>query len=79
MSTELHRITIIDELTFCALFHSTSDLKAAQMNMQHSLELGLHKFKVGYNTFKVTQNIGYAKDKGAVDHGTVPEIPRNCT
>ena len=30
-------IIVVGELTGCALFHSECDLKAAQMNVQHSL------------------------------------------
>ena len=46
------------------------DLKAAQMNMQHSLiwELILYKYELGYNATKTSKNICNAKDEGTVDY-----------
>ena len=49
------------------------DLKAAQMNVQHSLirKLMLYEFEPGHNATEATKNICFAKGEGAVDHNTV--------
>ena len=49
------------------------DLKATQMNVQYTViqEFMFHKFKLGHNTVKATENICCVKCKGRVDHSTV--------
>ena len=46
-------------LTCCAFLHSVCDLKATQMNVQHSLiqELRLFESELGHNAAEVTKNI----------------------
>ena len=64
---------VVCVLTFCALLHSMCDLKAPQMNVQHSLiqELLLYEFKLGHNTAEATKNIYCMNGEGIVDHSTV--------
>ena len=47
-------IVVVGVLTYCALLHSVDDLKAALINVQHSLIWGLmlYMFKVDYITQK---------------------------
>ena len=47
-------IVVVDVQTYWALFQSECDLKATEMNMQHSLiqELILYKFKLGHYATK---------------------------
>ena len=49
------------------------DLKAAQMNKQHSLirELTVYKFKLSHNTAETSKTICCAKGEDAVDHSPV--------
>ena len=51
---------------------SLCDLKAIQMNVQHSLiwELMLSEFALSHNATEATKNIS-AKSEGAVDNSTV--------
>ena len=57
-------IMVVGVLTSCALLYSAGDLKAAQMNVQHSLicELTL-EFEVGHSAAQTTKNIWYVKDE----------------
>ena len=66
-------IVVIGALTHCALLHSKCTLKAAQMNMQHSLiwVLMLYKLKLVHNATELTKNICCAKSESAVNHSTV--------
>ena len=61
---------VVGMLTCCALLHSVHDLKATQMNVQHSLihEFMLYEFELSHNTMEATQNIYCMKGKGTVDH-----------
>ena len=66
-------IMVVGVLTRCALLHIVYNLKAAQMNMQHSLiqQLMLYELKLGHYTAEVTKNIYWAKSEGTLDHSTV--------
>ena len=66
-------VVVFGVLICCALLHSVWDLKAAQMNMWHSLiqELMLHKFELRHNATDATQNFSCVKRKGIVDDSTV--------
>ena len=66
-------IVVVGGLRCCALLHSVSDLKATQMNVQHSLiqELLLYKFELGHKATEATKNICCAKDEGTVGHSMV--------
>ena len=59
-------MVVVGALTRCALLHSVSDLKAAQMNMHRYLirEIKLYEFELGHNTTETTKNISGAKVKG---------------
>ena len=59
--------------TLCALLHSVTDLKTAQMNMQRNLiwELTLYGFELGYNSAEATKNTCCTKGEGAVDRSRV--------
>ena len=63
-------IMVVDALTYCALLHLICNLKAVQMNMQHSLitELMLYGVEQSYNTAEVAKNSCCVKSEGAVDH-----------
>ena len=58
---EVGSIVVVGALTCYTLLYSVSDLKAAQMNVQHSLihELLLYEFEQGYNTVEATEEICY--------------------
>ena len=60
-------------LTLCTSLHSIYDLKATQMNEQHSLiqKLMIYKFKLGYNAADSTRNDCCVIGQGAVDHSTI--------
>ena len=65
---------VVGALTCCALLQFGCDLKAAQMNMQHSLiqEFMFDKFKLGHhNTVEATKNICCMKGEDVVDLSTV--------
>ena len=64
---------VVGALASCALFHYVYDLKATQMNVQHSLiqEIMLYKFEEGHNAVKATKNFCCEKGEDAVDHTTV--------
>ena len=64
---------VVDGALIHALLYSAYELKATQMNMQHSLiwKLMLYEFKLGYNTMEATKDICCVKDEGVVDHNTV--------
>ena len=51
-ATVVGSIKVVGTLTCCVLLHSVYDLKAAQMNVLHSLirELILYEFKQDYTT-----------------------------
>ena len=51
-------IVIFGALLHCALLHSVDDVKAAQMNMQHSLiqEYMLYEIEQSYNAIEATKN-----------------------
>ena len=61
-------IVLLGALTRCALLHSVFDLKATQMNVQHSLiqKLILHGFKLGYNAWKQPKILVERKVKAEV-------------
>ena len=61
--------TIINFNTI-ALLH---DLKATQMNIQHSLiqEIMIYKFKLNHNATEATKNICCIKGEGSVDQATL--------
>ena len=67
-------IMIVGTLTR-ALLHTVGwgDLKAARMNVQHSLmqEHMLYKLKLNHNTTETTKNNYCAKDEDAFDHSTI--------
>ena len=67
----IHSIVIGGSLTRCTLLHC--DLKAAEMNVQHSLirELIFYKFKLGSNAWQTAKNICCVKGKDTVDHSSV--------
>ena len=60
------------------------DLKAAQMNMQHSLiqKLMLNEFELGHYAFEAIKNICYVIDECAIDlskqifHENFPQVAR---
>ena len=60
-------------LTLCyALLHSIMcDLKAAQMNVQHSLIWELYVLKLSHNAMKAIKNICCAKGEGTVNHNAI--------
>ena len=68
----VRRIKIICVLT-CALLHSKCNLKAAQMNVQHSLirELMVYKFELSHKNVETIKNICCAKGEAEVDLSTV--------
>ena len=66
-------LMVIGDLTCCILLHSVGDVKAMQMNAQHSFiwEILLYKFELDYNTVEATKTICNAKGEGAVYHSTI--------
>ena len=62
-------IMVVDVLTCCALLHSMWDLKATQMNVQHSLMI--YEFKLDHNAAEAAKNIRWVKGEGAVNDSTV--------
>ena len=66
-------IVLVSALTYCALLHFMFDLKASQINEQHSLiqKLMFYKFKLGHNAAEATENICCMKSEDEVDHNTV--------
>ena len=65
-------IMVVGVLTHYNLLHSTCDLKAAQVNVHHSLilKLILNKFKLGHNTVKDIKNIWCVKGEPEIHHST---------
>ena len=63
-------VVVVGMLIHDALLHSVCDLKAAKINMQHSLisELILYKFKLGHNTTETTKNFCGIKSEGTIDN-----------
>ena len=59
VTTTVGHIIVVGVLTHYALLHFVSNLKATQMNMQHSLicELSFTSFEQCYNTTEATKNI----------------------
>ena len=55
----LGSIVVVGVLTCPALFHSVGDLKAVQMNVQHSLiqEFMLYKFELDHSNTETSKNI----------------------
>ena len=66
-------IVVAGVLTHCALLYFMCDLKAVQINMQHSLiqELMLYKIELGYSDVEGIKNICCAKKEVAADCSTV--------
>ena len=64
---------VVGVLTCCTLLHSVYDLKAIQMNVQHSLiqKIILYKFELGHNTADVTKKNCCSNGEGSVDHCTI--------
>ena len=60
-------------LTHYSELYSACDLKASQLNVQHTLihELMPYKFKLCHNAAEATKNISCAKSECEVDHSTV--------
>ena len=58
LAMEVSRILVVGILTHCALLHSVCDLKATQMNVQHSIlwEFMFYKFKLAHNAMEATKN-----------------------
>ena len=61
----VNRIVVIGALIYCALLHSICDLKAAHMNIQHSLIYALmfYEFQLGHNATEAAKNICCIKFK----------------
>ena len=61
------------------LLHPVYDLKAAQMNVQHSLicKLMLYKFILGYDAAEATKKFTVGEDEGTVDDCTVTKWLKN--
>ena len=66
-------IVVVRALTCCAWLHSMWNLKATQINTQHSLiqEPMLYESELGHNTTEATKKISCAKGEGTVDHSSV--------
>ena len=66
-------IAIVGALTRCALLQSMCDLKAGQMNMQHSIlqEFMPYESVLGHDAAEATRNICCVKVDSTVDHSTV--------
>ena len=66
--TVVSSIVVIGALTYCALLHYIYNLKAAQMNVQHSLilELMLYEFEFQQNAVEATKTICCAVDLSTV-------------
>ena len=71
--TVVGSILIVGVLTHCALVLSMYDLKAAQVNVQHSLiwEFMLYKFTLCHKAAEATKNICCAKSEEIIDQSTV--------
>ena len=66
-------LVVVGVLTCYVLLYSMCDLKAAKINMHHSLiwRLMLYNFKLDYYVAEATKNISRKKCEDAVDHKTV--------
>ena len=69
-------ILVVDMLIYFALLYSECNLKATQMNRQHSLiqEHMFYTFELGYNAMEATRNICCVKHEDTVDHSTVTNL-----
>ena len=66
-------IMIVGALMHYESLHSMCDLKAAQINVQCSLnwEFMLYKFEQSHNAVEATKNVCCAKSESTVDHSKV--------
>ena len=60
-------------LSYYSLLQYLFDLKATQMNMQHSRiqELVCYEFKLSHNVLEATKTISCVKQESTIDHSTV--------
>ena len=61
---------IVGVLTCCILFHSVCDLKATQINVQHSQKFMFYKFGLDHIIMEATKNIS-VEGEDVVDHSTL--------
>ena len=66
---------IVVVLPQSVLLHFVCDLKATQMNMQHSL-IQEHALQIqtGHNVMEATKNVCCVKGEATVDHSTVTRL-----